>query len=181
MMSKQNLRSFRLPEGFRGRGAIVCQLWWIVQALFFSTSPQFMYGYRVFILRIFGAKIGKAVRIRPSVKFTFPWKVVIGDYSWIGDDVVFYSLGEIEVGKNVVISQKSYLCTGTHDYRDNTFPIFAHKITIEDEVWIASDVFINPGIKVERGAVVGARSLVTKNLTAGGVYIGSPAEKVSER
>ena len=180
-MSKQNLKDFSLPKGFRGRSAFTCQLWWIVQSLLFSTSPQFMYRYRAFLLRLFGAKIGKAVKIRPSAKFTFPWKVVIGDYSWVGDGVIFYSLGDIELGKNVVISQKTYLCTGTHDYKQSSFPIYSQKITIEDEVWVASDVFVSPGVKIENGVVVGARSLVTKDLAAGGIYIGSPAIKVSQR
>ena len=102
----QLLNTFKLPENFRGKNAFVVQLWWIVQGTFFRMSPQFLYGFRNFLLRLFGAKIGKKVIIRPTVKITYPWKVSIGDYSWIGDDVVLYSLGEIEIGKNVVISQK---------------------------------------------------------------------------
>ena len=112
----QQLNTFKLPKNFRGRNAFVVQLWWIVQSIFFKNSPQFMYGFRRFLLGIFGAKIGKKVIIRPTVRTTYPWKVSIGDYSMVGDDVVLYSLGEIEIGKHVVISQKSYLCTGSHDY-----------------------------------------------------------------
>jgi putative colanic acid biosynthesis acetyltransferase WcaF len=103
----QKLNSFKLPNNFRGRNVFVVQLWWLVQSLFFKNSPQFLYGFRRFLLRLFGAKIGKKVIIRPTVRITYPWKVVIGDFSWIGDDVVLYSLGEIEIGENVVISQKS--------------------------------------------------------------------------
>ena len=121
----QQLNTFKLPKNFRGRNAFVVQLWWIVQAIFFKNSPQFMYGFRRFLLGIFGAKIGKKVIIRPTVRTTYPWKVSIGDYSMVGDDVVLYSLGEIEIGKHVVISQKSYLCTGSHDYLQSDFPIFA--------------------------------------------------------
>jgi putative colanic acid biosynthesis acetyltransferase WcaF len=89
--------------------------------ILFRTSPQFLYGWRNFLLRLFGAKIGKKVIIRPSVKITYPWKLSIGDYSWIGDDVDLYTLGEIDIGNHVVISQRSYLCTGSHDYFKQIF------------------------------------------------------------
>src|SRR6056300_494828 len=109
-MKVQELDKFKLPKNFRGRNPFIVQLWWLVQSLLFRTSPQFLYGYRRFLLRLFRAKIGKKVILRPTVKITYPWKISIGDYSWIGDDVDLYSLGEIEIGENVVISQKSYLC-----------------------------------------------------------------------
>ena len=177
----QKLNKFKLPPNFRGKNAFIVQLWWLVQAILFRASPQFLYGYRRFILRVFGAKIGKKVIIRPSVKITYPWKISIGDYSWIGDDVNLYSLGEIEIGKNVVISQKSYLCTGSHDYLKSEFPIFAKKITIEDECWIATDVFVAPGITIQKATVVGARSSVYINLPSNKVCIGNPAKVVKNR
>jgi len=177
----QKLHEFKLPKRFRGKSAILVQSWWLVQATLFRLSPQFMYGWRRFMLRSFGAKIGKNVIIRPTVKITYPWKVKIGDYSWIGDEVTLYSLGEIEIGKNTVISQKSYLCTGSHDYTKNSFPIYANKITIEDECWIATDVYIAPGIIIGRGAIVGARSSVFNDLEGGNIYIGSPAKFLKKR
>lgn len=181
MNSYQDLDQFRLPENFRGRSAVVVQLWWIVQALLFNSSPQFLYSWRRFLLRLFGASVGKKVKIRPSVKITYPWKVIIGDYSWIGDDVILYSLGDISIGKNVVVSQKSYLCAGTHDYNKMDFTILNPPITIEDEVWIATDVFIGPGVKVGKAAVVGARSSVYKNLEGEKVYNGNPARFIKNR
>ena len=180
-MSIQQLNTFKLPNNFRGKNAFIVQLWWIVESIFFRLSPQFMYGYRRFLLRLFGAKIGKKVIIRPSVKVTYPWKISIGDYSWIGDDVVLYSLGEIEIGKNVVISQKSYLCTGSHDYLKSDFPIYAKKITIEDEVWLATDVFVAPGITIEKKTVVGSRSSVYENLPSKKICLGNPAKVIRER
>ena len=140
-----------------------------------------MYGWRRFLLRLFGAKIGKKVIIRPSATITYPWKVTIGDYSWIGDDVVLYSLGEIEIGNNVVISQKSYLCAASHDYTKEDFPIWAKKITIEDECWLATDVYVAPGITIGKGTVVGARSSVFKDLASGKVCVGSPAKPIKDR
>ncbi|TDH20823.1 colanic acid biosynthesis acetyltransferase WcaF [Segetibacter sp. 3557_3] len=121
------------------------------------------------------AKIGTNVIIRASVHTHFPWKVTIGDYSWIGDGVVLYSLADINIGNNVVISQKSYLCAGSHDYRYVEFPTTNSPITIEDECWLATDVFVAPGITVGKGTVVGARSSVFKSLPAGKICAGSPA------
>jgi putative colanic acid biosynthesis acetyltransferase WcaF len=177
----QNLNKFRLPKNFRGRSSIVVQLWWLVQATVFSWSPQFLYGFRRFLLRLFGAKIGKKVIIRPTARFQYPWKVEIGDYSWIGDDVVFYSLGEIKVGKNTVISQKSYLCTGSHDYLSDAFDIYSKPIIIEDKVWIATDVYIAPGVTIGERTVVGARSSVFNSLPSGKICVGSPAKAIKDR
>ncbi|KGL59359.1 putative colanic acid biosynthesis acetyltransferase [Polaribacter sp. Hel1_33_49] len=180
-MQVQELNKSKLPKNFRGRNAFVVQLWWIVQSVFFKNSLQFMYGFRRFLLRLFGAKIGKKVIIRPSVKVTYPWKLSIGDYSQIGDNVDLYTLGNIDIGKNVVVSQRSYLCTGSHDYLQNDFPIFAKKITIENECWLATDVFVAPGITIGKGTVVGSRSSVYNNLPANKVCIGNPAKVKRDR
>ena len=180
-MSFQNLNKFTLPRKFRGRSAVTVQLWWVVQASLFSWSPQFTYTWRNFLLRCFGAKIGKGVIIRPTVKVTYPWKLTVGDFSWVGDNAELYTLGEIEIGSNVVISQKSYLCAATHDYTKDTFDMIDKKITIEDEVWLAADVYIAPGITVKKGALVGARSSVFNDLPAGMICVGSPAKPVKLR
>lgn len=177
----QRLDQFKLPKNFRGRNAFIVQLWWLVQSIFFRNSPQFMYGFRRFLLRLFGAEIGKKVLLRSSVRTTYPWKVKIGDYSWIGDHVELYSLGEIEIGENVVISQKSYLCAAYHDYKPVDFPIYSKKITIKDQVWLAADVFVSPGITIGEGAVVGSRSSVYSDLPAQKVCMGTPAKVIKDR
>lgn len=181
MKKVQELNTFKLPKNFRGRNAFIVQLWWLVQSLFFRNSPQFLYGFRRFLLRSFGAKIGKNVIIRQTVRITYPWKVSIGDHSWIGDDVVLYSLGEIEIGENVVISQKSYICTASHDYLQSDFPIFAKKNIIKDECWLATDVFVAPGITIGKGTVIGSRSSVYKDIPSNKVCIGNPAKIIRER
>jgi putative colanic acid biosynthesis acetyltransferase WcaF len=177
----QNLNIFKMPNDFRGRSKITVQLWWIVYALLFKPSPQVLYSWRRFLLRCFGAKIGKAVIIRPSAQVTYPWKVKIGDYSWIGDDVVLYSLGEIEIGNNTVISQRSYICTGSHSYKKIDFPIYNQKIIIEDQCWLATDVYVAPGVTIAQRTVVGARSSVFKDLPAGKICMGSPAKVLKDR
>jgi putative colanic acid biosynthesis acetyltransferase WcaF len=177
----QDLKRFRLPPDFRGRSGLVVQLWWFVQAVFFRGSPQVMYGFRRWLLRLFGAQIGKGVIVRPNVTIPYPWKLQIGDYSWIGDHAVLYCFAKITIGKNVVISQKSYLCAGTHDYRSPGFDMQAFPIVIEDEAWLAADVFVAPGITVGRGAVVGSRSSVFGDLPGMMVCVGSPARPVRAR
>lgn len=180
-MQFQQLKTFQLPQGFRGRSGVFVQCWWLTQTILFKTSPQFMYAWRRFLLRCFGAKIGRNVKIRPSVHVQYPWKVAIGDHSWVGDNVVLYSLGDITIGKNVVISQKSYLCTGSHNYADRSFGIYSLPIIIEDCCWLATDVFVSPGIIIRNGTVVGARSSVFHSLPAGKICFGTPAVVVKNR
>jgi putative colanic acid biosynthesis acetyltransferase WcaF len=177
----QQLDQFRLPPTFRGRSAVVVQLWWIVQSTLFAWSPQFLYGWRRFLLRLFGAKIGKGVLIRPSAHITYPWKLTLGDYCWIGDWVELYTLGNIEIGAHAVISQRSYLCTGSHDFSKTTFDIYAKSIVIGEQAWVATDVFIAPGVTVGRGTVVGARSTVLNDLPPGKICYGNPAVPVKDR
>ncbi len=133
------------------------------------------------MLRLFGARIGGGVLIRPSARVTYPWKVCVGEYAWIGDDVVLYSLGEIEIGAHAVISQRSYLCAGSHEHTKASFDIFEKKIVISEQAWLATDVFVAPGVTVGAGCLVGARSSVFNNLPAGMICIGSPAVPVKER
>ncbi len=177
----QRLDRFLLPISFRGRSIFVVQLWWVVQATLFGMSPQFMFGWRRFLLKLFGAEIGVGVLIRPSAHVTYPWKVKIGDRVWIGDHAELYSLGEIVIGSDVVISQKSYLCAATHDYTKPSFDMIDQKIIIEDQAWIATDVFIAPGVNIGRGCVIGARSSVFSDMPEGMVCIGNPARPVKPR
>lgn len=177
----QDLKNFKVTEGFRGKSKVVVQLWWIVESTFFALSPQFFYGWRRFLLKMFGAKIGKGVLIRSSAKFTYPWKVSIGDYSWIGEETVLYSLDEIIIGKNVAVAHGVYFNTGLHDYKTEEFTILSKKIVLEDECWITNDVYIAPGVSIGKGVVVGARSSVYKNMPEGWVCYGNPAKPLKKR
>jgi putative colanic acid biosynthesis acetyltransferase WcaF len=180
-MKYQDLSMFLLPKGFRGASGLKVQVWWLIQSSLFGLSPQFMYKWRNILLRLFGAKIGKGVIIRPTVRITYPWKLIIGDNAWVGDNVDLYTLGEISIGKNAVVSQRSYLCTGSHDHTSEAFNIYAKPIIVEDEAWVATDVFIAPGITIGKGAVIGARSSVFKDMPAGMICIGNPAKPVKKR
>ncbi|MFK7832123.1 MAG: WcaF family extracellular polysaccharide biosynthesis acetyltransferase [Winogradskyella sp.] len=177
----QNLKEFTVPSDFRGRSKVVVQLWWIVEKTIFAWSPQFFYGWRRFLLRSFGAKIGKKVLIRPSAKFTYPWKISIGDYTWIGEDCTLYSLGNITIGKHVAVAHGVYFNTGLHDYTKASFDIDNKAIIIKDEAWITNDVYIAPGVEIGKGCVIGARSNVFKNMPEGFICYGNPANAIKKR
>ena len=172
----QDISSFRLPKGFRGRPAIVVLVWQLVQATLFGLSPRPMYAWRRFLLRLFGAKIGPGVEIRPTSRIAFPWKLEIANNVWVSDNTELYSLATIRIGAHSVISQRSYLCAAKHDHRRSDFAMIALPITIGEQVWVASDVFVAPGITIGDGAVVGARSSVFSDVPARAIVYGTPAQ-----
>lgn len=180
-MKYQDLSKFSVARDFRGRPAWMVQLWWIVQGLLIHPSPQFMYAWRRFLWRLFGAKIGEGVLIRPSARVTYPWKVTVGDYSWIGDRAELYSLGPIVIGKHTVVSQDSYLCAATHDYKQVDFPLVDKEIRVDDEAWIAAGSFIAPGVTIGKGAIIGAQSVVLKDIAEGIICAGNPARQIGKR
>ena len=165
----------------RGGAAWRLQLWWLFQALFVLPTPQYMFAWRRFALVLFGAKIGKRVLIRPGVRVTCPWNLTMGDYVWIGDNVTLYSVADISIGSHSVVSQEAYLCAGTHDYRDVTFPFVSAPIKIAGECWIAARVFVGPGVEIGHAAVIGAGSIVTTNVDAETIVTGNPAKFVGKR
>ncbi len=165
----------------RGRPSWFILIWWLVQAIAFPLSPHFANDFRARLLRLFGASIGKQVIIRPTARFTYPWKVVMGDHCWIGDDVVFYSFEQIRLGNHCVVSQRSYLCTGSHDVTDPTFKLTTAPIQIGNGAWVATDCFVAPGVTIGANAVVGARSNVFRDLPEGFVCVGSPCKPVRRR
>jgi len=177
----QRMDEFQVPAGFRGRSRVFVQLWWAVQGTLFALSPQFMYGWRRGLLRIFGARIGKGTIIRSSVKTPYPWKLTIGEHCHIGEDVCLYTYGEIEIGDCAVVSQRSYLCTGFHDHTSPNFDLLAKKIVIGSEAWVATDVYVAPGVTIGHGTVVGARSSVFRDIPPGVIAVGSPARVIGER
>jgi len=181
IFSYQDLSKFKVPAEFRGKGKIYTQLWWFVQSTLFRLSPKFMYGFRRSLLRFFGARIGEKVLIRPTATITYPWKLTIGDYSWVGDDAVIYNLGQIDIGSNVAIAHRVYLCTGYHEMDKVTFDIGSKPIVIGDEVWLTNDVFVGPGVSIERGAVIGARSSVFSDMPEGMICFGTPVKPVKSR
>lgn len=177
----QDLSLYRNPINFRGRPTWFVQLWWLVQASLFKWSPQGLYRWRVWLLRCFGAQVGQNCIIRPSVTVTYPWKVRLGNHVWIGDNAILYSLGPIEVGDHSVVSQGTHLCAGDHDHTHTTFEIRGRDIKIGSQCWVAADSFVAPGVCIGDGTVVGARSVVIRDLPAGKVCAGHPCRPIKDR
>lgn len=169
-----DLRTYDISNFDRGKANWIVMLWWLVQAICFPLSLHNLNNFRCSLLRLFGANIGQGVVIRPTARFTYPWKVSIGDYSWLGDHVVFYSVDRIEVGSHSVISQKSYLCTGSHDITKRSFDLITAPIRIGNGVWIATDCFLAAGVNIGSNSVIGARSSVLKSIPARQVAWGTP-------
>lgn len=152
-------------------------IWWIISPLF-RYSPRHFYGWRVFLLRIMGARIKSRVKIYPSCRITFPWNLLIGNNVTIGWDVRIYNLGNVVIDDNVVISQNSHLCAGTHNYKSHNFDLLKSTIRVKNNVWIAADAFIGPNVIVEEYCIIGARTVLMKNTEINSIYVGNPAVKV---
>lgn len=155
-------------------------LWGCIQPLF-KYSPRLFWGWRTFLLRSFGAKIGHNVHIHPSVKVFIPWNLEVGDWSSVGYDAALYNLGKVSIGKKVTISQRAYLCAGTHDYCDPSMKLQKSTIKIADKVWVCADAFVGPEVSISEGVVLAARSVAVKNLEPWKVYGGNPAKYLKER
>lgn len=169
-----DLRRYDQAHYDRGRSSLVILIWWLLQDCIFPLTLHNLHGPRRLLLRLFGAKIGQGVVIRPSARFTYPWNVEIGDHSWVGDGVTFYSLDRIRIGSHAVISQNSYLCTGSHAVQDPQFRLQVAPINVGNGAWVASDCFVAPGVTIGANTVVGARSTVLKDLPPGYLCYGTP-------
>jgi putative colanic acid biosynthesis acetyltransferase WcaF len=149
--------------------------WMLVRCLFFQNAFPWPSELRVELLRLFGAKIGNGVVIRANVNISFPWRLTIGDHVWIGEDVGILSLAQLTIGSNVCISQRAYLCTGSHDFRRNDFKLMVAPITVENETWIAATAFIGPGVTIGKGSVIGAGAVVFDDVPPNSFVRGNPA------
>jgi putative colanic acid biosynthesis acetyltransferase WcaF len=157
------------------------RLLWGFGGLLFRFSPRPCFGWRRFILRCFGAKVGAYVNTYPSTRVYFPWNLTAGDWTAIGENALIYDLGPVTIGKKVTISHGAHLCAGTHDYRDPRMPLLKPPIRIEDQAWICADAFIGPGVVVGEGAVVGARAVLVEDVPPWTVVAGNPARFVRKR
>ena len=156
-------------------------IWMLVGRTVFRATFHNWYGVRRMILRMFGAKIGSNVAIRPTVHVEVPWMIHIEDGATVGDYAIIYSLGPIRIGPRSIISQYAHLCAGTHDYADHTSRLIRSPITIGADAWIGADAFVGPGVQIGALAVLGARSSAYKNLEGGRIHVGNPARDVKER
>lgn len=164
-----------MPSNYTTKELILRIAWALIEPVLFRFSPRLLYGWRNCLLRLMGAKIGKYVQILPSARIMYPWLLQVGDRSVIAWDVKVYNLGQIIIGHDTVISQYSHLCGGTHDFAGERFTLLRTGLVIGSNVWIGADAFIGPGVKVNDGVVVGARTVVVKDVPSLTVVAGNPA------
>ena len=154
---------------------------WGLSRPFFAWSPRPLWGWRRFLLRLFGAQVGRKVQIHPSARVFIPWNLEIGEWSSVGFDALLYNLGPMSIGERVTISQRAHLCGGSHDFRDPTMPLLKLTVVVEDEAWVCSAAFVGPEVTIGRKAVVGARAVVTRDVEAKTIVAGNPARLIGER
>jgi putative colanic acid biosynthesis acetyltransferase WcaF len=136
---------------------------------------------KIFLLRIFGARIGKGVVIKPNVNVKYPWALEVGDYTWIGENVWIDNLVMVKIGKNCCLSQGSYILTGNHNYKKVTFDLVVKRVTMEDGSWLGAKAILCPGITMKEHSLLAVGSVAVSDLEAYGIYQGNPAVKVRER
>ena len=160
----------------RGAARLKEAAWVLVRWIFFQTSFPWPSSLRVQLLRWFGSRIGGGVTIRSNVNISFPWRLNIGDHVWIGEDVGILSLAPVTIESNVCISQRAYICTGSHDFRREDFKLCVAPITIRAQSWIAASAFIGPGVTIGTGSVISAGAVVFKDVPPSSLARGNPAQ-----
>jgi putative colanic acid biosynthesis acetyltransferase WcaF len=155
--------------------------WYFFNILFLMNPWNPFNGSKKFVLRLFGAKIGKGVVIKPSVNIKYPWKLEVGDYVWIGEHVWIDNLAKVTIGSNACISQGALLLCGNHNYKKSTFDLIVGEIKLEEGVWIGAKAIVTPRVACYSHAILTAGSVATSNLEAYGIYQGNPATFVRKR
>jgi putative colanic acid biosynthesis acetyltransferase WcaF len=170
-----DLAAYTTGDFQRGASPLKEAAWWAVRAVFFQTPIPWPSALRVGLLRIFGAKVGEGVVIRSQVNITFPWRFTAGDYVWIGEEVLILSLAEVVIESNCCISQRAFLCAGSHDFASPAFTLRTNPIRIREGCWVAAGAFIGPGVQVGPESMVGAGSVVVGDVPAKVIVRGNPA------
>lgn len=164
-----------------GGGAIGRLLWYFVNILFFLNPWNPVSSLKVSLLRLFGAKVGKGVIIKPAVNIKYPWLLEIGDHVWLGEKVWIDNLANVVIGDHVCLSQGAMLLTGNHDYKKSTFDLMVKGIHLENGAWIGAQAVVCPGVRCGSHAILSVGSIATKDLEPYTIYQGNPAQAVRKR
>lgn len=156
-------------------------LWFLTNSVFLNNYLPIPVALKVSLLRLFGAKIGSGVVIKPAVNIKYPWLLRVGNYVWIGEQVWIDNLSEVVIGDHVCLSQGAMLLTGNHDYRRSTFDLTTRPITLDNGVWIGAKAVVCAGVRCGSHAVLAVNSVATHALNAYGIYQGNPAVWVRQR
>jgi len=166
---------------FSFRQKVTRAAWNTVWHLLFRPSPTFLFGWRRTLLRFFGARMGKGVRVYPSARIWAPWNLEMGDHSCLGPSVICYSVDKVKIGAHATVSQYAHLCTASHDIQDPAMGLVSAPIAIGAGSWVTTDVFVGPGVRIGEGAVVAARAVVVKDVDPWAVVGGNPARFIKRR
>lgn len=180
-MEKTDLSRFNNSWYKPGGNIIKRTLWYFTNILFFLNPWNPFSSLKVFLLKLYGAKVGKGVVIKPSVNIKYPWKLKIGNYTWIGEKVWIDNLADVVIGDHVSISQGAMLLCGNHNYKKSTFDLLTGEINIEDGVWVGAQNIVTPGIRCKSHSILTVNSVATKDLDAYTIYQGNPAVEVRKR
>jgi putative colanic acid biosynthesis acetyltransferase WcaF len=165
----------------RGRSKPVEALWYLLKCFLFLTPLPVPSSIKCSILRWFGAHVGRGVVIKPRVNIHFPWRLSIGDHTWIGEEVFILNFEPVTIGAHCCLSQRAFVCTGNHDYREPDMPYRNRPIVIEDGAWIGAQSFVSPGVTIGSEAVITVGSIVTENQPAQMICSGNPCAQVKAR
>ena len=179
-MNKTDLCRFDNRWYNPGASQLTRIIWYCVNHCFINSYFHF-HSFKIFLLRLFGAKVGKNLVLKPQVNIKYPWNLILGDNVWIGERVWLDSLGKIEIGANSCLSQGAMLICGNHNYKKITFDLIVGDITLEEGVWIGSGAFVAGGLRCKSHAVLTAGSVAVNDLEAYSIYQGNPAVKIKNR
>lgn len=164
-----------------GKNGLVRLMWYCVSAVFINTYHFPSSSFKKMLLKLFGAKIGKGVVVKPKVNIKYPWKLIIGDNTWIGEEVWIDNLDNVNIGKNCCLSQGSMILCGNHDFKKTTFDLIVKPIVLKNGAWLGAKSIVCPGVTIEKNALLSVGSVATSNLAANSIYQGNPAIKIKER
>jgi putative colanic acid biosynthesis acetyltransferase WcaF len=164
-----------------GRGRLVRGLWYFISLLVFESGWFPIMGPKRALLRFFGARIGRGFVIKPRIWIKYPWRLVVGDYCWIGQGAWIDNLADVRLGSHVCISQQAYICTGSHNHQSPTFDLITRPVEIGDGAWLAARSLVLGGVTVGANAVVAAGSVVVKDVPPAVIVAGQPARVIAPR
>ena len=180
-MAQTNLRQYDNSWYSPGGSTVKRGVWYFVNIFFFKNSWNPSSGLKVGLLRLFGAKIGKRVLVKPGVNIKYPWFLEIGNDCWIGEGVWIDNLTTVKISNNCCLSQGAMLLTGNHDYRKDTFDLVVNPIVLEDGVWIGAKAVVCPGVICRSHAILSVGSVANRELATYQIYQGNPAKAVRDR
>lgn len=180
-MSEPDLSLFDNSWYSSGRSQLIEALWFLLGLPLVRCRIIPFSSVRSLILRVFGATVGRNVMLKPGIRVKYPWLLSLGPYCWIGEGVWIDNLACVTIGANVCVSQEAYLCTGNHDWSDPAFGLRVKPIILEDGCWVGARALICPGVRIERGGVAAAGSVITHDIRSFEIYGGNPAVFLRQR